>query len=207
MAKKNKKIKKSSREKILDDIRPILCNNGQESLFGSEVHYSSIESLFKLFLEKSGYIVKEVWSSKFKVEKESDLITLFYALLDEYNPGLVRPSNDSTKGRDVTLAKHLVKNRMEALGCSKEAALIICTKMIEILIKFEHYYNLTYPIKGFNVFNKLSIDWIFIKTDMILKNPETYPVDSKFFKEEEKNIDMLLEEYGEEYFRFELKGD
>jgi hypothetical protein len=207
MASKKVNKKKPQKEIIIDDIRNILCNTDQETLFGDSVNYGSLEELFKLFLEKSGYIIRKPWDSKYTAKKESDLISIFYGLLDKYNPGMVRPSNDSTKGKDITLAKHLVNNRMKALGCSKEASLIICTKMIETLIKYEHYYNLSYPIKGFNVFNKLSIDWIFTKTDMIIKNPDTYAIDTKFFHDEEKGMELLVEEYGEDYFSFELKGD
>lgn len=198
--------KKDKKQKVIEDIRSIVCSTGQESLFGFEVNYKSLESLFSLFLEESGYIVHRPESNR-GIENEKELVSFFYQQLDEYNQGMIRPSTHSTEGRDLKLAKLLVKNRMESLDCSKKAALIICTNMVEYLIKYEHYYNLSYKIKGFTVFNKLTIDWIFNKTNEIRANPQIYDIDSKFFNEEQRDTDILLEEYGLDYFRFEVKGD
>lgn len=195
------------KQKILDNIRKIVCDKGQTNIFGESVNYSSLESLFKGFLEKSGYIVRAIEKTPSKITKERDLVRFFYNKLDEYKPGILRDNVEYTMGRDESLAKFLVKNRMEALGCSREASLKICSIMIETLIKFEKYYKLTYPVKGFNVFNLASVDWIFRRTEMIRENPTVFSLDTRFEKDEEEFTRKMIEEYGEEYIGFELKEE
>lgn len=202
----SKKIEKE-KENIIEKLRAVICDKGQMQLFGQEVHYDSFEFLFKQFLEKSGYIVKYVGKIPDVIEKESDLVTYFYKTLDHYKPNLIRESEAKTRGRDFRLAKSLIENRMQALECSREAALRICTKMVEYLIKYERYYNLTYPVTGFNVFNKASIDWIFNRTEMIKKNPGVFSVDSRFEVDEEEFTEKMIQEYGIEHVGFDLKED
>lgn len=195
------------RDELIRDIKKLLSDTQQTQLFGEEVHYTHLESLFKEFLEQSGYLVLKVVKSPLKITKERDLIEYFYAMLNLYSPGLLRPDELVHRDRDLSLAKFMVKNRMEKMGCSKETALQICAEIITYLIKFEDYYRLSYPVTGFNVFNKKSIDWLYNRTQIIKENPYTYSVDKNFDKDVERFTEKAIQEYGEDYFSFDLEDD
>jgi hypothetical protein len=169
--------------KIIDDLRAAVVASEQLSIFNDADQYSKVQEECIRFLRFRGFKIAEPKVFKTKIEKNDDLITFFYALLNSNFPGDYMTSCNWEKDRNI--AKIFVDNRMEISGASREYVLNECGEIINTI--FEHYdeFKFKYAL-SFSILGQKKSKWITDKAIQLMNK--------KLREKEEKETEMLQNE-------------
>jgi len=183
------------KDEIIAELSDIIS---QSSLIVHEM----VEAKCVEYLEASGYsIVKKVEPSYKNVKNASDLVGLFYALVDRHYPSPVGYYRNL--GKDRKLAKSMIANRMEATNISEKEAISECTLLVESLFKYADEFHFENNPTSFGIFGQEKMGWVTDKLGRILLNKEKIKLKKRRDDFEKEVIERVLKEKGEKYLRLE----
>ncbi len=182
MDKSTKEIINKVKEKL-----DCLCSN---DLFISEdKKLEALAEACKEFNIYMGYGVNNPNLPDININKQEDLIHLFYHYRDFYHPGQYNMGRMPVE-RDRVTAKLFVLARMQDGTISKKVAFKQCAKIIETVFKYENEFKFKFQLT-FSVFGQNKLGWV---TEVALKI-----IERERARESDIKTEKLVEEYEKHY--------
>lgn len=129
------------------------------------------------FLRSNGYlVVKKDLVDKSTVKNASELVDLFYALLQYHNTGRRIHYSKSNK-LDFKLAKDLIKSRQEISG-DKKGGLMESAAIVRCVVENESLFMFKEPLSSFSCFGTDTMKWVVDKAISII-NSENYEAEKR----------------------------
>jgi hypothetical protein len=177
-------------KEIVDKVKEKLSCLYSTDLFTPEDQkLDSLTEACRELLIYMGYGVSNPTLPQIKINKQDDLIHLFYHYRNFYHPAEYNMGRMPIE-RDRATAKYFVLARMQNGTISKKVALKQCAQIIETVFKYESEFNFKFPIT-FSVFGQNKLGWV---TEAALKIIERERVRESMVENEKR-----LEEYEKHY--------
>lgn len=128
-------------------------------------------------LRSNGYLViKKDPIDKSSVKNASELVDLFYALLQYHNTSRKLHYSKSNK-LDFKLAKNLIKSRQEISG-DKKTGLMESAAIVRCVVENESLFMFKEPLSSFSCFGTDTMKWVVDRAISIINN-ENYEAEKR----------------------------
>jgi len=142
---------------FINKLRAAITASEQVNIFGNINYIDKIIEESIRYLRFKGFKVIEPKKFRNTINNIDDLIKYFYLLVNSMHPeGYVLSCNS---GKDRSIAKRFVTNRMIATGASKEYALNECGEIIRTVFEHEDEFKFKYAI-NFSIFGQDNLRWV-----------------------------------------------
>lgn len=153
---------------------------------------AALAEVCKGFIIYMGYTTNDPNLPEININKQEDLINLFYHYRNFYHP------KDYNMGRmpverDRAAAKQFVLSRMECAGVSKKIAFKQCAEIIETVFKYESEFKFKFPIT-FSIFGQNKLGWVTECALRIIEREKAKIADAKMEKKVREYEDQYMEE-------------
>ena len=165
---------------FINKLKTIITASEQINIFSNDNCIDKIVEESVRYLRFKGFKVIEPKKFKSNIKNIDDLIKYFYLLINAKHSNEYALSYNL--GKDRSIAKKFVVNRMAVTGASKEYALNECGEIISTI--FEHYdeFKFKYAL-NFSILGQKKSKWITDKAIQLMNK--------KLREKEEKETEIL----------------
>lgn len=143
-------------KELLDEIRNVLINSDQETMFGSTSD-EKLDGLLSNFLRFRGHRVEPPKVFEVNIKSSDDLIKYFYALHSFHFPKNYTISSNIIKDRSI--AKKFINSRMGSTGANKSYVLNECGCIIKTIFNNINEFNFSYAL-NFSILGQGNLKWV-----------------------------------------------